>query len=177
MHPAQRSLALLIVVGGCSVLASYGLALGGTPELRAGLWGGVPEALRPLYTVNMLLAAAGWFPFTWLLLFRTRPEHGLPWGLSHRALHVLYALILFPSALWLPLTARMLGAPDATTWAAIRIVLALVALGATGLLVLLWALAPRRADALGWAAFAGAVPFWLQTAVLDAVLWPAFFPR
>jgi len=177
MHPEQRSLAALNAVGGALVLASYWLAFGGTPELRAGLWGGVPEALRPLYTTNMLLAAAGYFPFTWLLVFRTRPEDGLPGGRPYRLLHLLYGLILLPSALWLPLTARMLAAPSAGLWAAIRIDLALVGLGATGLLVVLAALALRRRDALGWAALAGILPFWLQTAVLDAIVWPAYFPR
>jgi hypothetical protein len=177
MHSQQKSLALLNVVGGVLVLASYWLAFGGTPELRAGLWGGVPEGLRPLYTVNMLLAAAGYFPFTWLLVFRTRPEEGLPGGRPYRLLHGLYALVLLPSALWLPLTARMLTTPSGSLWAAIRVDLALVGIGASGLLVVLLALARRRRDALGWVAFAGSVPFWLQTAVLDALVWPAYFPR
>ena len=176
MHPEQKRLAALHAAGGLLVLGSYFLAFSGSPELRAGLWGGVPESLRPVYTVNMLLAAAGYFPFTLLLVFATRPEDGLPGGRSYRLLHGLYALILLPSALWLPLTARMLAAPSAGLWAAIRIDLALVGLGATGLLFLLWAIARQRRDALGWAAFAGILPFWLQTAVLDAIVWPAFAP-
>jgi hypothetical protein len=92
-------------------------------------------------------------------------------------LYVLYGLVLLPSALWLPLTARMLTEPTALLWAAIRIDLALVGLGSTGLLVLLLAIARRRRDGFGWAAFAGIVPFWIQTAVLDAIVWPAYFPR
>jgi hypothetical protein len=177
MHSEQRSLAALNVVGGLLVLGSYLLAFGGTPALRSGLWGGVPEAIRPLYTVNMLLAAAGYFPFTWLLVFRTRPEDGLPGGLPYRALHLLYALILLPSALWLPLTARLITAPTALLWAAVRLDLFLVSLGSTGLLLVLFMIARQRRDVLGCAAFAGIVPFWFQTAVLDALVWPAFYPH
>lgn len=177
MHPQQRSLAVLNVVGGLLVLGSYLLAFGGSPALRSGLWGGVPESLRPLYTVNMFLAAAGYFPFTWLLVFRTRPESGLPGGLPYKALHLLYGLILLPSALWLPLTARLIEAPTALLWAAVRLDLFLVSLGATGLLLLLFMLARERRDALGWAALAGIVPFWFQTAVLDALVWPAYYPQ
>jgi hypothetical protein len=177
VHPEQKRLAALNVAGGLLVLGSYWLAFAGSPELRAGLWGGVPEPLRPLYTVNMLLAAAGYFPFTALLVFATRPETPLPGGPRYRLLYVLYGLVLLPSALWLPLTARMLTEPTARLWAAIRIDLALVGLGSTGLLVLLLAIARRRRDGFGWAAFAGIVPFWIQTAVLDAIVWPAYFPR
>lgn len=176
VHREQKRLAALNVVGGMLVLGSYWLAFAGSPELRTGLWGGVPESLRPLYTVNMLLAAAGYFPFTALLLFATRPEAGLPGGRPYRLLHLLYGLILFPSALWLPLTARMLADPSGLLWAAIRVDLALVGLGSTGLLVLLFAIARQRRDAFGWAAFVGILPFWLQTAVLDAIVWPAYFP-
>lgn len=176
MHAEQKRLAGLNVLGGSLVLGSYVFAFAGSPELRAGLWGGVPDALQPLYTVNMLLAAAGYFPFTALLVLAVRPAAGLPGGFSYRWLLLLYALILIPSALWLPLTAQMIASPSAALWAAIRIDLALVGLGATGLLVWLFAIARRRRDAFGWFAFAGILPFWLQTAVLDALVWPAFYP-
>jgi hypothetical protein len=176
VHREQKRLAALNVVGGSLVLGSYWLAFAGSPELKTGLWGGVPEALRPLYTVNMLLAAGGYFPFTALLLFATSPAAALPGGHRYRLLHLLYGLVLFPSALWLPLTARMLAEPSALLWAAIRVDLALVGLGSTGLLVLLFGIARRRRDAFGWVAFAGVLPFWLQTAVLDALVWPAYFP-
>jgi hypothetical protein len=58
----RRSLLALNVIGGTAVLASYVVGLGAVPG--DALWGGVPESLRPLYTVNMFLAAAGYFLFT-----------------------------------------------------------------------------------------------------------------
>ncbi len=165
----------LNVVGGTAVLASYAWGL----ENPAGnIWGGVPAGLQPLYTVCMLLAAAGYFPFTWLVVFRWSPERG---SLAGRAgvdpFPWLYALILFPSAAWLPLTKVMLAEPGPGLWIAIRLVLALVGIGSLGVLAALLVLRPREPAWLWGLAVAGCAAFCFQTAVLDAIIWPAFFPR
>lgn len=176
MTAPQRRLALLNLAGGLAVLASYAWGVALAPDLRSGLWGGVPESLRGLYTVNMLFAALGYFPFTALLVLRSAPERfPLEAGVPYAALFALYALILIPSALWLPLTAQMLAAPSPATWIAIRSVLFAVGLGAGALLVLLVRIARRRGGALAWAAVLGAIPFTLQTAILDAIVWPAYW--
>lgn len=174
----RETLALIAlnVFGGAAVLASYAWGVALSPALRTGLWGGVPESLRGLYTVNMLLAAAGYFPFTFLLAFRSPPDRlRAETGVGHGALLGLYALVLIPSALWLPLTARMIEAPADALWLAIRGVLLLVGIGSLGLLVVLVRIARSRGGALAWAAVAGAVPFFTQTAILDALVWPAFW--
>ncbi|RIK94813.1 MAG: hypothetical protein DCC71_23110 [Proteobacteria bacterium] len=176
MQPHATRLAVLNVLGGLAVLGSYAWGVALAPALRTGLWGGVPEELRGLYTVNMLLAAAGYFPFTWLLLFRMPPERlRSDAGVSPRAVFALYALVLIPSALWLPLTAQMIEAPSPALWIAIRAVLAAVGVGAAGLLLVLVRLARARGGALRWAAVAGALPFFTQTAILDAIVWPAYW--
>ena len=36
----------------------------------------MPEAIKPLYTANMLLAAAGYLAFTYFVLFRLSPDNG-----------------------------------------------------------------------------------------------------
>jgi hypothetical protein len=139
----------------------------------AGIWGGVPEAMRPLYQVNMLLAATGYLVFTAYLVFGTRALDVTPRLRSH--LNRYYALVLFPSALWLPLTARMIEHPSSLLWLGIRFDLLLVGIGAIGILLSL-----LRMDSGGsrfrTAAIVGAVPFVLQTAVLDALVWPVFYP-
>jgi hypothetical protein len=178
LRPQQKALAALNVVGGMAVLASYILAFAYRPEVRAGLWGGVPVTLQPLYTACMLLAAAGYFPFTYLLVLRLRPDEihaaaRVPFG----AVIAAYALILFPSAAWLPLTAALLQAPSGALWWSTRAVLALVAVGSSTLLGTLAAIVLRRGGTLAWIAVAGCVPFWIQTAILDALVWPAYFPR
>jgi hypothetical protein len=176
MHPAHRSLLALNLLGGAAVLGSYahGLADGAT---RGALWGGVPESLRPLYTLSMGLATAGYFAFSFYVFFRLDPARTrVAGGFGFRTFHLLYALILLPSALWLPLTAQMLAAPSGALWLAIRGVLGLVALGSLGLLMALASAQPVSARSARGVALAGALAFAIQTAVLDALVWPAFFP-
>ena len=59
MTPRIRFL-LLNIFGGTAVLGSYVWGIAGYPELRDAFWGGVPESLRGLYTINMFFAAAGY---------------------------------------------------------------------------------------------------------------------
>ncbi len=178
MTPPSRRFLLFLVIAGLAVPASYTVAFGLSDAVADGLWGGVPEGLRPLYTTNMLLAVAGFFPFTWLLAWRLGKVEmeratALPWVLVPAA----YALVLVPSALWLPLTAAMIAGPSPGLWPVVRLVLFLVGLGSTIVIWLTWTIA-RRLGGLGpWLAFAGAIPFFVQTAVLDALVWPAYYPN
>jgi hypothetical protein len=178
MHPAHRSLLLLNVLGGIAVLGSYAHGLLTHPGAGPQVWGGVPEALRPLYTVSMLLAAAGYFAFSFFVFFRLEPERTRIAGrFGFRAFHAIYALILLPSALWMPLTFAMLEAPSGALWAAIRGVLALVGIGSLGLIGAIASARPPSAPLARGIALAGALAFALQTALLDALVWPAYFPR
>jgi hypothetical protein len=176
MHPKRKWLALLNVLGGSAVLLSYVYAFALTPELRTGLWGGVPESWRGVYTVSMFAAATGYFPFTSLFLFGVDPDH---WRAGARArystLYVFYAAVLVASALWLPLTAQMLSAPSDATWVMVRLVLAVVAVGALGIVWSTWSTARACGGAWAWSAFVGALLFAWQTVVLDAIVWPAYF--
>jgi hypothetical protein len=161
-------------IGGVLVLASYAYCFAAYPGPVADFWGGVPEALRPLYGVSMVLAAAGYFAFAFFLLCRW---HTARTGgrIGRGAFDALFALILIPSALWMPLTFAMLESPSAALWWAIRVVLFAVGIGSLGLLAgLIWVrpLEPTLAHRL---AVAGAAAFSFQTAILDALVWPAFF--
>jgi len=125
----------------------------------------------------MFLAAAGYFAFTYFVFFRLDPDRvqvagRFPFGLFN----LLYALILIPSALWMPLTFAMLDAPSMGLWVAIRLVLAAVGIGS---LALSGAVLTVDAPNSVWPrrlAFLGALAFSFQTAVLDALVWPAYFP-
>jgi hypothetical protein len=136
----------------------------------------VPESLRSFYTINMFAAAAGYFLFTPYVLFRLRPEQTRIAGrFGFGLFFALYALVLFPSAIWLQLTERMIAQPSAWMWAVVRLDLACVGLGSIGLLLALSSL-DRTAPRGRALAVVGLLPFVLQTAVLDALVWPAFFP-
>ena len=166
------------VVGGLAVLGSYAHGIMTHYDPGTALWGGVPEGLRPVYTANMLLAALGYFAFTYRLLFRTVPEEARVGRRSGLGLfNALYVAVLLPSALWMPLTFSMVEHPSRLVWASIRLVLSVVGLGSVGLVACLLGLRPRDPRWLHWLAIAGAIFFCLQTAVLDALIWPAYFPR
>jgi hypothetical protein len=90
--------------------------------------------------------------------------------------NALYAGILIPSALWMPLTFAMLERPGSALWGAIRLVLAVVGLASAAMIGALLALCPRQPAWAYGLAVAGSVVFGFHTVVLDALIWPALFP-
>ena len=75
----------------------------------------------------------------------------------------------------MPLTFRMIEQPDGILWLGIRLVLATVGLGSLGMIAALLRLTPRGGTVFHWAAVIGSIAFAIQTALLDALVWPAFF--
>ena len=176
MHNQQVTLGLINVAGGIAVIGSYVYGLWTHPANRGAIWGGVPETIKPLYTVSMLLAALGYFAFSYLILFRLDPDQvQIGHHFGFKAFYVLYAVILAASALWMPLTFAMVSHPSTGLWVGIRLTLVIVGLGSLGLLAALLYLEPREPPLFYWLAVAGSALFCLQTAVLDALVWPAFY--
>ncbi|HOT44621.1 MAG TPA: hypothetical protein PLM53_09160 [Spirochaetota bacterium] len=177
MHPHKLYLLLINLVGGAAVLASYVIGIMNHPETRGALWGEVPRAIMPVYTISMFTAAAGYLAFTYFIMFRLNPDGATIAGhFSYGLFPWLYALVLVPSALWMPLTFVMLGNPSRICWIGIRAVL-----GITGIasLLLLGALITVQPAAPVWAhrlAVIGCAAFCVQTALLDALVWTAYFP-
>ena len=95
-------------------------------------------------------------------------------GLGFPALFGTYAAILMASALWLPLTALHVSQPSTPLWLLIRLVLLVVGGGATVLAGMLVRLA-ARGPASAWLAVVAFSFFWLQTMVLDALVWPHYY--
>ena len=173
---AARSLALVIALGGAAVLYSYYAGMVGTSAVGNALWGGIPDAARPLYTINMFLAAAGFFLFSPYLVFRLAPESTSPDSSARlQRIRLFYLLVLIPSALWVPLTGNVIAHPSTSAWLAVRLDLFLVAIGTLGLF---WeVLSSRPAEPWGRRlALLGLIPFSMQTVVLDALVWPVYFP-
>ena len=163
----------LNLIGGIAVLGSYVWGMGSRPDAGSLLWGGVPESLRTVYSVNMLLAAAGYFGFTPWFLFHAEPSGTRFFGdKGFGVINGLYALVLIPSALWLPLTFAMVDAPSTAIWWTTRLDLFAVGVGALGLLGAVWTAQPPGPKGWRAAAIVGLLPFCLQTAVLDALVWP-----
>lgn len=174
--PDKRAWIVVNVVGGTLVLASYAWGAQLSPRSGVGMWGGVPESLQPLYTINMLLAAAGYLLFAQHLLRTDAAAARIGEHLGFGAFVPVFAAILFPSALWLPLTQAMLAAPSVGLFFLICVDLAVVGIASVALLIGLVRLAPHPGGESRALAIVGALPFAFQTAVLDAVVWPLYFP-
>jgi hypothetical protein len=164
------------LLGGSAVIGSYIWGLTGRPGAADILWGGVPDPVRPYYTAGMLLAAAGYFAFTYFLLFRMNPNGTKIFGCCDaRLFQYLYLGILIPSALWMPATFWAVGNPSVFAVWFVRGVLILAALFSLGLLTALLGTKPCEPAWAHALAVVGAVCFCLQTVILDAVVWGAAF--
>jgi hypothetical protein len=176
MHPQKWLMVVINIVGGIAVLGSYALGILTHPNAGQILWAGVPQSIRPFYTAGMLLAALGYFAFTYFILFRldpqaTRVTHRFGFGLFN----TLYALILFPSALWMPLTFLAVERSGLAIYWLVRLVLAVVGIASVGLFVALLKVTPPRPLWAQRLALVGSAAFLIQTAILDAIVWGAFF--
>lgn len=171
-----RTLIVINVLGGLAVLGSYAWGLLSFPETRGLVWGGVPDSLRPFYTASMLTAAAGYFPFTAFILFRAKPETlDQKEPVSSSLINGLYLAVLVPSAIWMPLTFEMIHRPSAGLFGLICLVLAIVAAGSLGLIYVVLRLR-QQGPVFFWFALAGVIAFNIQTTLLDALVWTAYFP-
>jgi hypothetical protein len=176
MGTQQLVLLIINVIGGIAVIGSYFLGLNAQPNGSGALWGGVPENIRPVYTVSMLLAALGYFAFIYFILFRLAPAETLIGGrFGYSLFYAIFLMILVPSALWMPLTNVYVGNPSQLAWVGVRTVLVLVALGSVALVWALLSLQTRVPGMAYWLAVAGSAYFTFHTALLDAIIWPALF--
>jgi hypothetical protein len=176
MHAQKWLMVFINLLGGGAVLGGYVQGFLAHPDAAEVLWGGVPQAIRPFYTVGMFLAAAGYFAFTYFILFRLNPEETRVYGrFGYGAFNAIYTAILFPSALWMPLTFLAVeNSSQALLWA-VRIVLAVVGLASLGLLLALLTVKPHRPLWAVRLAIVGCAFFCIQTALLDAVIWGSLF--
>jgi len=176
MASQQTILLVIIIAGGLAVIGSYVLCLRAHPGSGNALWGGVPEWLRPFYTISMVISALGWFAFSTFILFRINAAQAIIAGRFDFSLfYVIFLGILIPSALWMPFTQMMTQHPGKALWLGIRLVLILVGLFSCVLVWALLTLKTREPHLHYWLAFAGSVYFAFHTVVLDMILWPALF--
>jgi hypothetical protein len=176
MHAQQWILLAVMVVGGAAVIGSYIQGFAAHPGGAETLWGGVTGGLRILNYVTMLLAALGFFAFSYWLFFQLNPDEvQIANRFGFWMFDVIFLVILIPSALWMPLTFTYLANPSTIGWVGVRLVLALVGIGSLALLWAIIAISPREANLAYWFAVGGAAAFSLQTAVMDMFIWPALF--
>ncbi len=176
MQASKLSTVVIKLVGGAAVLGSYAWGFRTLPDASAVLWGDVPPAVRPIYTACMFLAAAGYFLFTYFILFDLPAnETRLAGGWGYGIFNFIYAAILVPSALWLPLTSAALDSFSPTGRRIVLADLLIVALASLALLVALVNAQPRSHPTARRRAIIGCALFCLQTVVLDAIVWSTLF--
>ncbi len=126
----------------------------------------------------MFTAAAGFFLFTFHVLFRVDPERSKVAGRFPASIYYwIYIFILLPSALRMPLTFSYIEAPSAGLWFAIRRVIFLVGLAPAMLIDALATTRPGGGKPSKVLAIIDSVLFTFQTLVLDALVWSWFFPK
>ena len=126
----QIVLLTINIIGGAAVIGSYVYGLNAQSGGASVLWGGVPENIRPVYFVSMILSALGYFAFFYYILFRLSPDEvtiANTFGFS--LFFAIFILILLPSALWMPMTNIYVETPSTGIWVIVRTVLALVGIG------------------------------------------------
>ena len=176
MGTQQIILLVINILGGVAVIGSYILGLSGQSGGANVLWGGVPNSLRPVYTVSMILSALGFFAFIYFILFRLVPGEVLIGGrFGFSLFYAIFLVILVASAFWMPLTNAYVGNPSTGMWIGIRTVLALVGLGSIALMLALLTLQTKVPGISYWLAVAGSGYFAFHTAILDAIVWAALF--
>ncbi|MCU0847450.1 MAG: hypothetical protein MUD12_06140 [Spirochaetes bacterium] len=177
LNAKKLTLIIINITGGAAVLGSYAHGILAHPETAGLLWGNVPTEIIPLYTASMFSAAAGYLAFTFFILFRLDPGTVKIAGrFNYKIFYAIYAAILAPSALWMPLTFYMLANPSPCIWTAIRTVLAIVGISSVGMLAALALIRPVNKGPAYILALIGAAAFIIQTGILDAIVWTAYFP-
>lgn len=176
MAPQKLIYLVINCLGGAAVLGSYAYGFIQYPDAVQQLWGEVPQALLGFYNINMLLAAAGYLLMFGYIIVQlpagVRTDSG---GLVFERLNVITALILFCSALWMPLSFALLDASNLDLWWSIRGVLFGTALGALLTAHQIYKYAEAR-SIFFTLALCGYFFFCVQTVLLDALVWPYYFP-
>ncbi len=168
----QKIFLAINIVGGILVLGSYYLGLQGGSGVEV-LWGGVPENIRPVYTMSMLVCAVGYFVFFGYIMSNlTGKRFSREFKYSEKMILILFSLILGASALWMPLVNLMVANPSPLLWVAIRLVLAIVGLASFGVAIVLWKTAPKTKGFFYYSALISMIWFTFHTLVLDAIIWP-----
>jgi hypothetical protein len=163
------------ILGGLAVLGSYVWGFLTFPDTGDILWGGVPSGLRPVYTASMFLAAAGYFAFSTYIFHLKQIEAKVLGRNGFVGFNILYATILVPSALWLPLTILTIGQSSQIFLWLVRFDLLIVAVASLGMLYVLIKVQPRKTIWLHRLAVLGCMAFCFQTVILDAIVWAANF--
>ena len=171
---------LLIIINvlfGSLVLFSYYNGINKYPDLSMKLWGGVPKILQPFIISCMFAGALGYFFFTAHLLLNVNTNHIFLNKFSYWSLHIIYLMILIPSALWIDLTFIYMKISTTNNWIHVTTTLLSVAFFS---IILMIFIVDTYVDSNHWLYFPaviGSLIFTFHTFFLDGIIWIAFFNK
>ena len=178
MEIEQIILLIINIIGGAAVIGSYVFGVRGKSGSADRLWGGMPQKVRPVYYVSMLLSAIGYFFFIYFLLFQVESESVLiADSLGYWIFYIIFIGMLGFSALWMPLTNKMANEPKKSTWIWVRTVLVMVGLFSCALYWAILSIQEGNQGVAYWLAVAGSGYFAFHTTVLDMLFWPMLWAR
>jgi hypothetical protein len=178
MELEQIILLVINVIGGIAILGSYVLGIRGKPGAADRLWGGVPQKIRPVYYVSMLLSAIGYFFFIYFLLFEVIPDSVvIADSLGYWIFYIIFIGMLGFSALWMPLTNKMANEPKKSTWFWVRTVLVMVGLFSCALYWAILSIQEGNQGTMFCLAAVGSGYFAFHTTVLDMLIWPMLWGK
>jgi len=156
----RKTLWLINIIGGISVLGSYAWGLTTQPDPMR-LWGQISPSVQGPYSACMPFAALGYLIV--LAYTHIRP---------HRRMIMAMTVMLLFSTIWMPLCFAVLD----HGWHTAGVQGVLAATAVASLMMLVHAATDPVRDRLRIAACVGATAFCVQTVLLDAIIWPRFFP-
>jgi hypothetical protein len=164
-------------LGGFAVIASYVAGMVSHPNTEQLIWGRITPSLKTVYLAGMPLAALGYLSILYFILFQLNAESVTILGFDgFSVLDIIFAVILVFSALWMPLTYKLIETQWRGWWIYIRLVLLFVALASLALFGALLIISQKEPAWSYWLAVCGAAVFFIQTGFIDAFVWPEAFP-
>ena len=106
------------IVGGSAVLGGYLICLYLLlPDQRETLWGSVQGLWKPVFVVSMLIAAAGYLAFSYVILFKSNPmEFSSRFLDTKHAVSIICMIVLISAATWMPATITYLKTSNSIWW-------------------------------------------------------------
>ena len=175
MH--KVSLVIINIIFGSLVLLSYYNGINKNPELSLKLWGGVPKILHTFIVSFMFVGAIGYFFFTTHLLLNVSSDYMFFEKFNYWYLHIIYLMILIPSALWMDLTFIYMRDGTTLNWFYVVSCLSSVAFFSV---VLFLFVVDTYVDKVHWLYFPavlGSLAFAFHTVFLDGLIWTFFFNK
>ena len=174
MNINQKTFLLVTIIGGLGVILSYILGVRFGKGADA-LWGGVPQNIRGVYTISMLISAVSYMIFSFYVFLNLGKNSFDNAFRGVMLVFVSYILLLICSALWLPLVNVMVANPKQLIWILIRGTLLITGIASVVITYLLVSAGSKSPNLHYYLSVIGGIIFSVHTLVLDGLFWPSWW--